>query len=463
MAQFANKGTAIPSTPADGNTRTYWVPAIADIMHPRTSELEAGENISCYITLGGFAFSTEQAKISDPRECSAQDYEAAGRESVSDESAQVIDNTNSPYEKLGMNRAVELLTQGSDGYWVRRRGLPADTPWADGQKVTVIQAQIGRKQLVAGDENSVTRSTIPFFATGPWSIEQSVIVDDMPHTLPETVTLDQTSLSVEQGRTATLKATVLPADAEDTSVTWSSDHEDVATVSNGVVRAIKPGTATITAATVNGLTATCAITVTQPAGTLVPVTGITLTPATASVEEGKTVTLKPTIQPANATDTAIAWTSDNEQTATVRDGVVTGVKAGTATITATTHDGGKTATAKITVTAPAPTVTLKAYSGVSASNAPADLTEAFIKGLTAKTVTGSAAGDYQYTPDPTANNGDGTYDVFALPASLPAPSFATGGFHAPFTKTTTLTVDGVSVDVWVSDNPMTDAHTIKVS
>lgn len=195
-------------------------------------------------------------------------------------------------------------------------------------------------------------------------------------------------------------------------------------------------------------------------------TGVTVTPATASVEEGKTIQLTASVQPATATDRTVTWTSDHSEIASVSDtGLVTGVKAPAddtkATITATTRDGGKTATSVITVTAPAPAQHV--YYGVNASNAAATYTETVVKALTAKTVTGSAAGDYSYTPDATANNGNGTYDVFALPASYPAPTFQTGGFPAPFTKLTTVTVDNVSCDVWISDNAFTDAHSIKVS
>lgn len=196
--------------------------------------------------------------------------------------------------------------------------------------------------------------------------------------------------------------------------------------------------------------------------------GVTVTPATASVEEGKTVQLAANVQPATATDKTVTWSSDHPEIAGVSDtGLVTGVKKPTdgakATITATTRDGNKTATAVITVTAPKPVVTEKVYYGVNASNAAATYTPDAVKALTAKTVTGSAAGDYAYTPDAAANDGNGTYDVFVLPASYPAPTFQTGGFPAPFTKLTTVTVDNVSCDVWISDNAFTDAHSIKVS
>jgi uncharacterized repeat protein (TIGR02543 family) len=86
--------------------------------------------------------------------------------------------------------------------------------------------------------------------------------------------------------------------------------------------------------------------------TNVAVTGVTLAPGTASVAVGSTVALTATVSPANATDKTVSYSSSNTAVATVNAaGVVSGVSAGTATITVTTQDGSKTATSAITVTA----------------------------------------------------------------------------------------------------------------
>lgn len=85
----------------------------------------------------------------------------------------------------------------------------------------------------------------------------------------------------------------------------------------------------------------------------VPVTGVTLNKTSTSIYVGRTETLTATVQPADATDKSLVWSSDNTAVATVdRNGTVTGVAAGVATITVTTTDGGKTATCSITVSAP---------------------------------------------------------------------------------------------------------------
>lgn len=83
----------------------------------------------------------------------------------------------------------------------------------------------------------------------------------------------------------------------------------------------------------------------------VAVTEVKITSTVKEVTAGETITLEATVLPENATSKTVTWTSDNNEVATVKDGVVTGVKAGEATITASA--GGKTATVKVTVKAAA--------------------------------------------------------------------------------------------------------------
>lgn len=90
----------------------------------------------------------------------------------------------------------------------------------------------------------------------------------------------------------------------------------------------------------------------NPGSDEVAVTGITITPLNGTVKVGQTTTFIAKVTPDNATNQKIAWTSSDEAVATVNEnGVVTGIKEGTATIIATSEDGRKTATATITVEA----------------------------------------------------------------------------------------------------------------
>ena len=80
--------------------------------------------------------------------------------------------------------------------------------------------------------------------------------------VPESIELSKTSANLTTGSVLQLTETISPADALDKSVTWSSNDESVATVSNGVVMARKPGTATITVTSVASPTVTTSCTVT---------------------------------------------------------------------------------------------------------------------------------------------------------------------------------------------------------
>ena len=165
------------------------------------------------------------------------------------------------------------------------------------------------------------------------------------------VSVSPATLSLVEGTSDQLRATVTPSDAANKSVSWTSSATAIATVDNtGKVTAVSAGTATITVKTADGgKTATCAVTVTTK---VIPVTGISIEEgATAEVEEGKTVTLTAKVQPDNATDKTVTWTSSNKAIATVADGVVTGVAAGQAVITA--KAGDKEATCTVTVKRPA--------------------------------------------------------------------------------------------------------------
>ena len=156
--------------------------------------------------------------------------------------------------------------------------------------------------------------------------------------LVESITLDKTEISLEATETATLVATILPELATNKVVTWSSSNESVATVhESGFITAIAVGEATITATTADGsnLSASCKVTVVP---TLVE--SITLDKAEINLEATKTATLVATVLPELATNKSVTWTSSNEAVATVdANGVVTAVKVGEATITATTVDG----------------------------------------------------------------------------------------------------------------------------
>ena len=159
------------------------------------------------------------------------------------------------------------------------------------------------------------------------------------------VSLNKDSLTLDVGSSETLNATVAPNNATNQKVTWTSNAESVATVDeSGNVEAVAPGTANITVTTEDGSKqATCTVTVTQP------VTGVSLNKNTLELYTGKSETLIATVEPSDATNPAVNWSSDKPEVATVEGGTVTAKAAGTATITATTVDGGFTTICTVTV------------------------------------------------------------------------------------------------------------------
>ena len=106
---------------------------------------------------------------------------------------------------------------------------------------------------------TITATTVNGYkATCKVTVKEGLVVK------PTGITLNKSSLSLEVGGSDSLSATVTPSDADNKTVTWTSDNTAVATVSGGTVKAVGKGTATITASTFNGITATCTVTVTKP-------------------------------------------------------------------------------------------------------------------------------------------------------------------------------------------------------
>ena len=223
----------------------------------------------------------------------------------------------------------------------------------DGNEGTVYGSVTLQEDLTV--ENGQTL-TIPDGASlntdGMLTVDGGTLTGDVTGTVNYKVTgvsLNTDSLTLEEGGTATLTATITPSNATDQNVTWSSDNESVATVDqNGRVTAVAQGGATITAA-VDGKSAKCSVTVNAAAP--VPVTSVSLDKTSLGLTEGDTETLTATVEPSDATNKNVTWSTSDASIATVTDGVVTAVAPGTATITVTTEDGNKTATCAVTVTA----------------------------------------------------------------------------------------------------------------
>ena len=311
-------------------------------------------------------------------------------------------NTSSPWEQQqcdgggssqhmwGQSVATKILidsflAEKADGSIIAGRGIPAE--WNAAGETVEIKDWLCNSGKKIGFTMSSTDSYIDFTLTGD-KLENSVslelialknnirkvegagctfdrekgtvlipagttsvrVILGQPVTVTS-VTLDKSTLELVEEETAQLTATVLPENADDKTVTWTSSNETVATVDeNGLVTAVGKGTATITVTTKDGnKTATCEVKVTAKT---IHVSEVTLDKSTLELVEEETAQLTATVLPENADDKSVTWTSSDETVATVdENGLVTAVGKGTVTITVTTTDGGKTAICEVTVKA----------------------------------------------------------------------------------------------------------------
>ena len=165
---------------------------------------------------------------------------------------------------------------------------------------------------------------------------------------PESVTVSPTSVTVAEGKTEQLKATVLPDYTDDKTVLWTSADESVATVSTrGVVTGVELGETMITATCLDNPDATFTI----PVNVLKLATGISFNQDSYTVELGDTLQLAHTVYPAETSNQAVTYSIRNTRIATIdENGHVTPLQGGTTTVTIATADGSrKSATATLTV------------------------------------------------------------------------------------------------------------------
>lgn len=213
----------------------------------------------------------------------------------------------------------KVITGGKDYVEIKKADIVAPTATA-----RALFNDSGLVMMMMSAENPDTGLTTP---TEPTQV---------------TVTGLAGTASVSVGESTTLSATA----SDDSAITWTTSDSNIATVDgNGNVTGVTAGTVTITATPENGGTAaSCTVTVTAPVQTV----SIALDKNAAEVEVGKTVTVAATVT--GSDNTAVIWTSSDTTVATVDNGVITGVKEGTATITVTSQaDTTKTATCTVTV------------------------------------------------------------------------------------------------------------------
>jgi len=190
-------------------------------------------------------------------------------------------------------------------------------------------------------------STITATSTDGSNVSASVVVTVRDVNIPITgITLNLTIATLQPNNTITLLATIVPSNATDQTIVWSSNSINATVSSSGVVTGRSAGTAIITAMTLSGnLTASCTITV------IIPVVSIMLSPSTLNMDIRTTKPIIATVFPSNATNKQLTWSSSDTNIATVSlSGIVTsGNTQGSALITARSVDSGSTATVSVSI------------------------------------------------------------------------------------------------------------------
>ncbi|OBR90771.1 N-acetylmuramoyl-L-alanine amidase LytC precursor [Clostridium ragsdalei P11] len=262
------------------------------------------------------------------------EYWDAGTQSFTDNDKAVSDK-----------EIVEPMIAVSDN-WVRGAMKPDFSTQAHDQKYRLLMGQ-------TSDPTEITA-----FNSAKWiyQIDVTLASTTPVANVPVTgVTLNKNSTTILAGNTERLIAAVDPSNVTNSDVTWSSDDSSVAKVdNNGLVTAVSKGTTTITVRTKDGgKTAECNVTV-DGGGTTpvisVPVTGVILNKNSTTILNGSIEQLTATVSPNDATDKDVTWSSSDSSVAKVnKNGLVTAVGEGTATITVKTEDGAKTAECDVTV------------------------------------------------------------------------------------------------------------------
>lgn len=248
--------------------------------------------------------------------------------------------SSNPITSIKLNKYSSTLFVG-DKMTLVASVVPVDT--TSDKTITFVSSNSKIAKVDAkGVVTAVAEGKTTITAISSNGKEASCIVVVKKIVIPITGVKMNTTATVYTGEAINLSATVIPSDTtQSKNITYKTSNPSIALVNNGVVQGIATGSVTITATSSNGLYAKCTVTVKKKE---IPITDVTLNSRTATINMGNTVKLVAKISPSNTTQsTNVTWSSSNTNVATVSSsGVVTGKKAGSATITVKTSNGKKT-------------------------------------------------------------------------------------------------------------------------
>ena len=236
--------------------------------------------------------------------------------------------------KISLNKSLLVLEKGQTeklSPTITPSSAAVDLTWSSADNSVAKVSSDGDVTGVAAGETVITVSAGEAKATCKVTVKP---------TLVEEVVLDRESAEMTIGDKLTLKATVLPADADDVAVSWKSLKEEVASVdSKGNVEALMEGSATIVASA-GGKNAQCVITVKKP---VVHVESVKITKSVSKIVEGESFVFEAVVTPADATDKSLTWESSDKAVLSIAaDGKASALKPGKVEVVVRTTDGSKT-------------------------------------------------------------------------------------------------------------------------
>lgn len=141
---------------ADGNTRVAFVGSISNIAAPTTAELNAGTLLQSYITADGLmGFEATTAEVDTTSLASTFNTKTIGRDDFSGTGLRLKKQT------YGSDTVFALLTRGTSGYIVIRRGITESTAWTAAQSVEVYPVTCGQRKMLSPEANTVQRYEVP--------------------------------------------------------------------------------------------------------------------------------------------------------------------------------------------------------------------------------------------------------------------------------------------------------------
>lgn len=287
------------------------------------------------------------------------------------------DGANSVYPLSGITSLTASFTGTAPILYYGSSANPStnSTTLTSGTEVTAISGNSYFK-IAAGDGVCYLTSLVINYSCGSAA----------DPTVATSIDLSPASLTLAVGETSSLTSTLTPSTATNT-VSYTSGDDSVATVSSaGLVTAIGAGSTTITATTDNGKTDSSSVTVSAAA---VAATAIDLSPSSLSLDKDATSQLTATLSPSDATNTVSYESSDSTVASVSSTGLVTALKGGSATITATTSNG-LTDTCAVTVA--------KSYS--------VNITKTTSTSLTTTATTAALNHSYDILDDSSVDSGD---------------------------------------------------------